>query len=110
MTVDNDFNFTDTQRYARAIVEHCSSKRKIARILSLFAMAQYSIGEGASFIHDIVTLDFFLDIEGSMESFFGHIKPEELRERLTILLSASHHLNGRGEIVDSDEDSEGNLK
>lgn len=107
MVEENDLDFNDAQRYAQAICEHCSSKRKVGKVLSYFT-SRYTEEEASSFIHDVITLDFFMDVNGTMESFFSPLK--RVRERVKALLNAGNRLNGRGEIVDSDEDDEGNLK
>ena len=101
----------DAQRYSRLLCEHCRAKKKIGTLLSqVTAAANYSLEESASFIHDIVTYDFFLDIPGEIDGFYRKLQPPQLKDRLLALLSASRHLNSRNEIVDSDEDSTGNLK
>ena len=67
-----------------------------------------SIGEAASFVYDIVTLDFFQDISGKMKEFQREIAA--FSDELDDLINETHQRDKDGEIVDSDADSEGNLK
>lgn len=67
-----------------------------------------SAGEAAGFVCDIATLDFFQDILGSMKEFLRELAP--LREEVEALLDETCHRDKDGEIVDSDADSEGNLR
>ncbi len=100
--------YTDTFSYARELCEQCRSKRRMGKLLSELVEKRFTMEEGASFIHDMVTLDFFLDIKGDVHSFYNQLG--RTKERLMDLLSSSNHLNKRGEIVDVDEDDDGNLK
>lgn len=96
-----------SQRYARLLCEHSDSKRLCGQILHQFT-ANMTSGEAASFMYDIVTLDFFQDIRGTMKEFLREIP--RTQEDLEGMLDASHQRDRDGEILDSDADSEGNLR
>ncbi len=108
MIDDNDMSFNDALRYAQAICEGCSSKRKVGKILSAFTTNRYSDAEKVSFIHDIITLDFFMDISGTMDSFFAQLRG--IKNEIVALLEAEKRLSKEGELVDSDADEDGNLR
>jgi hypothetical protein len=97
----------ESQRYARQICEHSRSRRACGRVLRKFTTGQ-SESEAAAYIYDIVTLDFFQDIKGTMQDLLKEL-PVATRELLEGLLDESHRRSKEGELLDSDEDSEGNL-
>lgn len=105
--VGNNMDYRETQRYARQLCEHSNSKRLCGRVLHKFTSGLSSF-EAAAFIYDIITLDFFQDVRGSTKDMMGELP--RAREQLESLLNASHNLDADGEIVDSDADSEGNLR
>lgn len=96
------------RRFVQTICESCPSKKKVGKVLYHLLISRYTLEEAAGFIFDIVTLDFFLDVEGDMQSFYGQLG--ELRERVQTLLKACNRTNEKGDIVASDEDEDGNLR
>lgn len=66
MFVENNMDLRQSQRYARLLCEHSDNKRLCGRILHTFT-AHMSPAEAASYLYDIVTLDFFQDMRGSMK-------------------------------------------
>jgi hypothetical protein len=66
--------------------------------------------EAVAFIHDIITLDFFKDLIGSMNEFYLEIQPDINVEMLKSMISDSCEVNSQNEIIDPDEDSVGNLR
>jgi hypothetical protein len=105
--IENNMDHKESQRYARQLCEHSPSKRVCGKILLKFTSGM-SAGEAASFICDIVTLDFFQDVAGTMKEFLREVAP--IRDEVEALLDESCRRDKDGEIVDSDADSEGNLR
>lgn len=94
--------YRESQCYAKTLCSYCESKESCGNVLNKFAL-NLSEAEAASFIHDIITLDFFQDLEGSMNSFMNEIP--RVREHLQALLFVSHRRNLNGSVVDdSDEE------
>ena len=96
------------RRFVQTICEACPSKKKVGKVLYHLLIRRFSIEEAAGYIYDMVTLDFFLDVEGDMRSFYSQLG--ELRPRVEMLLRTNNVLNEHGEIVASDEDERGNLR
>lgn len=105
--VGNNMDYRESQRYARQLCEHSASKRLCGRVLHKFTSGLTS-SEAAAYMYDIITLDFFQDIRGSTKDLMKEIP--RAQEQLEALLNASHNLDKDGEIIDSDADSEGNLR
>ena len=99
-------DYRESQRYAKEICEHCESKGNCGMTLHKFT-AGMSESEAASFVHDLITLDFFADLRGSLKDFL--LEMHRCRAEVEALLSESHERDKNGELRDSDEDSEGNL-
>lgn len=97
----------ESQRYARQLCEHSPSKRVCGKILLKFTTGLDAMA-AASYICDIITLDFFQDVAGKMKEFLPALGP--LRAHVEALLDESYNRDKDGEIVDSDADSEGNLR
>lgn len=68
-----------------------------------------SDADAAGFIHDIISLDFFLDLRGSNSAFFSEVR-KCIKPIVKELLAESRKINKDGEVVESDEDSQGNLR
>ena len=96
------------KRLAKVICEHCEKKRSCGRILNIFT-SNFCDPNAASFIYDIIGLDFYLDLQGKTSSFMMEIR-SPVRELLRSLLSESDMVDDDGEIVESDADSDGNLR
>ena len=97
----------ESQRYARVICEHADNKRTCGRILNKFTYS-YTEEIASIFVHEIITLDFFQDLKGTIKEFL--IELPRIYEQVNRLLSETHRRNNNGEILESDEDSQGNLK
>lgn len=95
------------RRFARGICDHSKSKKLCGRVLNGFACRMTS-QEACSFISDIVSYDFFLDLPGSMKSFYREMP--EIGGDVESFLSATRTMDREGNIVDSDEDETGNLR
>ena len=105
--VGNNMDYRESQRYARQLCEHSNSKRICGRVLHKFTSA-LTPSEAAAYMYDIIMLDFFQDVRGSTQDLMREIP--RAQQELTMLLQASNNLDKDGEIVDSDADSEGNLR
>jgi hypothetical protein len=95
------------RRFARGICDHSKSRKLCGRVLNGFACRMTS-SEACSFISDIVSYDFFLDLPGSMKSFYREMP--EIGEQVESFLSTTRTMDREGNIVDSDEDEAGNLR
>ena len=84
------------------------SKRLCGQVANIFT-SDLSQEEAASFMYDIVTLDFFLDLEGNMQDFLKQVR-KPAREVLEHLVSSSFNTDTNGDILESDADSDGNLR
>ena len=65
--------------------------------------------EVAKFIADIIVLESFRDVSGPMKAVMAGLS-EGVREELKVLLDENFDVDSDGEIRDSDEDSNGNLR
>jgi hypothetical protein len=102
------------KRYAAIICQTLSHKSFCAKALHYFTYSLHrnrneSPREVAKFIADIITLDSFRDVPGSMKCVLDTFS-EQVREELTVLLDEHFYIDAQGEMRESDEDSEGNLK
>jgi hypothetical protein len=97
------------KRYTVTLCEHIDTKPNCGKILKKFTETLDS-SEAATFMYDIITLDFFKDLNGSMNEFYLEFESEEIIEMLKSLISENHEVNSQNEIVESDEDSVGNLR
>ena len=64
--------------------------------------------EAISFIHEVISRDFFLDLSGSIKDFVR--KLSKIEEELTALLNELFSFGEDGEVIEEDEDEDGNLK
>jgi hypothetical protein len=99
------------RRFAATVCEHSGDKQSCGRILD--ALSQNMDTSAASyFICDVIRYDFFLDLSGSMKSFYAQLKKRDVRSAVENLLSTSRTMDKEGNIMDSDSeaDEHGNLK
>lgn len=106
-TAESSMNPQQFRRFARGICDHSKSRKLCGRVLNGFACRMTS-SEACSFISDIVSYDFFLDLPGSMKSFYREMP--EIGEQVESFLSTTRTMDREGNIVDSDEDEAGNLR
>lgn len=98
----------DHRELALKICETCNTKRSCGRVLNAVS-ARFAPGEEAiHFVHDVVSLDFFLDMRGTLEGFLAELPA--IRVGLTEILTQNSRLDQHGEIVDEDADEAGNLR
>ncbi len=64
--------------------------------------------EALSFIDDVISRDFFLDLRGKLGDFTSQFP--ELKHSIETLLQDKDRIGTSGELVDSDEDENGNLR
>lgn len=100
-------NAIQFRRFARVLCDHAGSKSVCGRILNAFACRMTS-SEAASFICDIVSYDFFMDLSGSIKKFYKEMP--EIADEVRSLLSSTMDMDGEGNLIDSDEDERGNLR
>jgi hypothetical protein len=96
--------------FIKSICEHTASKKICGKVLAT-ATSRYDQTKAIDFIVDIISLDFFHDISGTTKECLAML-PERLRNEVDeYLKDAGYERNAQtGDILDSDEDSDGNLK
>jgi hypothetical protein len=104
-------NEFELKKFAVVLCEHSPSKTMLGQILELITtMKRMNLNTSCEFIYDIITLDFFYEIPGTMNDCLTAFKPEK-KEMLNELLNQTFTRKANtGDLMDSDEDSEGNLK
>jgi hypothetical protein len=95
------------RRFARVICDHSETKRLCGKALNKFA-SHMGASEAASFVCEIVAYDFFLDLSGPMSRFYKQMP--EIRDEVEQRLNATRNMDGKGNLMDSDEDEHGNLR
>ena len=109
---------TDLARYFRIIGCYCGSKKQLGKYFDNYRMvAGWKLldgdeSNGFQIIYETVKGEFFLDLTGGLDNFLrgfvedgGPQYADELEQYLY-----GRGLNENGEVVDSDADSQGNLK
>lgn len=100
-------NVQQFRRFARVICDHSRSKATCGRVLNIFA-SRMSSSEACSFICDIVSYDFFMDLTGKIKKFYAQLP--EIKDDLKSMITSSRNVDSKGNLVDSDEDESGNLR
>ena len=95
------------RRFVRVICDHSQTKKVCGKILNAFACRMTS-SEACSFISEIVSYDFFLDLNGDMKGFYKQMP--EIGENVKNFLSSTRNTDEEGNLVDSDVDEGGNLR
>lgn len=95
------------RRFVRVICDHSQTKKVCGRILNVFACRMTS-SEASSFISEIVSYDFFLDLSGDMKGFYKQMP--EIGEHVKNFLTSTRNTDLEGNLVDSDVDEGGNLR
>ena len=95
------------RRFVRVICDHSQTKKICGRVLNAFACRMTS-SEASSFVSDIVSYDFFLDLLGNMKVFYKQMP--EIGEQVKSFLSSTRNMDEDGNLVDSDVDEGGNLR
>ncbi len=94
------------KRYIVMLCEHASNKKIAGQIIDRVTKT-LDENEASDLIMDIIQMDFFLDIPGKTKEFIAQLT--SLRDFILSLLE-EYDCNDDGDILASDEDSEGNLK
>jgi hypothetical protein len=111
-------NLSELRLFSKVLCEHSKSKSVAGRVLDLITQSdKLDLEQASEHLYDIVTMDFFYEIPGDMNSFLAHLgrgeenKKPGLKERVIELLEENYRRNETtGDLIESDEDSEGNLK
>lgn len=88
------------------LCEHASTKSICGQVIDLVTR-NLDQNQSSDLIMDIIQMDFFLDIPGKTKDFIAQLT--SLRDFIMSLLE-DFDCNEDGDILASDEDSEGNLK
>lgn len=98
----------DRKKFCMQLCSVADSKRVCGLITNIFT-ADLSVQESAHFIFDIVSSDNFLDMQGNMANFQEQIR-NQVWKVLEPLIASNFSLDCNGDIVESDADSNGNLR
>ena len=107
MSYTGDMDDRYVKQMAMTICGFAKTKKKCGMILKEFSEDMNS-SEALSFIHEIIAYDFFMDLRGKLDDFIDAIP--ELSHALRRLIKSNFNMNSKGEIIESDEDEDGNLK
>ena len=98
-------------KYVKQMALHicgfAGTKKKCGMILKHFCDEMNS-PEALDFIYDIISHDFFMDLRGKLDDFIEAIP--DMSHAIRRLIDKNFKLNSKGEIMDSDEDENGNLR
>ena len=108
LATSTDMTIQQRKQFCCRLCCAMDSKRLCGQVANIFT-SDLSQEEAASFMYDIVTLDFFLDLEGNMQDFLKQVR-KPAREVLEHLVSSSFNTDTNGDILESDADSDGNLR
>ena len=100
-----NFSVSTMKRLCRVLCSHSGTKRSCGKILQAFT-STLPAANACSFVADVVQHDYFMDLRGSTNDLYSQLP--EIRADLQQYLA--DHTNEHGELVDSDEDDEGNLR
>lgn len=100
-------NVLQFRRFARILCDHAQTKKLCGRVLNTFA-CRMSASEACSFICDVVSYDFFMDLSGDMKQFYKEMP--EIADEIESLLASTRNMDEDGNFIDSDEDERGNLR
>jgi hypothetical protein len=89
------------------ICSHSTSKEHCGKILNIFTSQLWG-SSPTHLICEVIDEDFFLDLHGKLEDFLAQIPGE--RDQVHKFIVDNKNLNLNGEIIDSDEDEQGNLR
>ena len=95
------------RQMALQICGFAKTKKKCGIILKHFCDEMNS-SESLDFIYSIISRDFFMDLRGKLDDFIEAIP--DMSHAIRRLIHKNFNLNSKGEIVESDEDENGNLK
>lgn len=103
----SEAQISQKSRLVQKICSHSITKKSCGKILNIFT-ASMEEEEALTFVYDIITLDFFYDLEGKMMAFKSELP--RIAEELDLLLREQNNVNDDGEFVESDDDGKGNLR
>ncbi len=82
------------------------NKKHCGKILNIFCQDMLP-NVASNFIYDLVSLDFFYDLKGKLKHLLKEIP--DIQNSVKIMIESNHTIKN-GNIIDSDEDANGNLK
>ena len=98
----------DRKKFCMQLCSTADSKRVCGLVVNIFT-GDLSVQEAANFIFDILSSDYFLDMQGNMAAFQQQIRTP-VREALQPIISNNLSVDHNGDILESDADSNGNLR
>lgn len=99
----------DLKAYATVLCEYCPSTEYCGRVLEQIT-SKLEVQAAAEVIVDVITLDFFPEISGTMKECLAQLT--RAKEQVEAILDDEGYerKSESGDIIESDEDSEGNLR
>jgi hypothetical protein len=94
-------------RYARMICEYAETKGNCGLVLSKFG-AGLQEAQALGLVASVLSKEFFRDLMGKMGDFLEQLGA--LRPLAETLLDAEYRVDEGGELLESDQDSNGNLR
>lgn len=99
---------TEEQRvqYIARLCEHCNTKKSAGKVVNAF-IKPLPLEDATSLVHEVVELDFFLDLKGKLKSFFKQFGDRRgaIEERVQAIATSE----GVALDASEDEDQDGNL-
>ena len=96
-------------RMLRVLCSHCDSKRSCGAVLAVFIRGSgLAPQEAVGLVYDVISFDFFSDLRGKMKDLKAQLP--HLSSLLENYLAERERLDQDGDIMDPDQDDQGNLQ
>ncbi len=107
--LQESLNSEDLKAYATVLCEYCPSTEYCGRVLEQIT-SKLELQAAAELIVEVITLDFFPEINGTMKECLAQLT--RAKEQVEAILDDEGYerKSESGDIIESDEDSEGNLR
>lgn len=99
--------FYPHQRLAISLCSYAGSKKICGKILNVFVQ-DLPANAAAIYVYECIQFDFYADLKGRMVDLYAQLP--EIRRELQDYIENNADTNAEGELVDSDEDEDGNLR
>ena len=137
---DNQITDQELINFTTKVCENCETKKLCGETINvIIASLNMEVPDAIAFIHDVISHDFFLDLEGDLKSFLRCFRngDGQIKAQLKALLHVSNKVKKKKgskhtqssnrsiesdeyqdesdddddlDLIDSDEDNEGNLR
>mmetsp|Transcript_11376 Transcript_11376/g.15640 ORF Transcript_11376/g.15640 Transcript_11376/m.15640 type:complete len:326 (+) Transcript_11376:73-1050(+) len=103
-----NMSFRERTSYCVRLSTTLDNRRDCGLVARVFT-SDLTDDEAVNFLSDVVTRDFFYELGGKVKDFLIHIRPS-LQSMVEPMLTDAYNIGPDGNIVESDEDSNGNLR